>query len=142
MSRLSAASDCESAFQSRPRTCSLERFANRVFAVEPEDFAGCVIQIGDPPFRIGHDDPFLDRIENRLEKTFLLREAEQIVLHLLRTDAAEAADQFFEETGFHRSILDASLCEAHESGSKLLPAAVPWGTERSVNNCRYYTVTP
>ncbi len=84
----------------------VERFADRVFAVEPEDFAGRVIQIGDPAFRIGHDDPFLDRVENRLEKAFFLREAEQIILHVLRPDPAEAADQLLEKTGFHGAILD------------------------------------
>ena len=72
-----------------------------VFAVESEDFAGGVIQVGDAAVGIGDDDSFLDGIEDRLEKTFLLREAKQIILHLLRADAAEAADQFFEKAGFH-----------------------------------------
>ena len=101
MSRLSAEFDCESAFQSRPRTCSSSRFADRVVAIETKDFAGGVVQIGDSAAGIGDDDSFLDGIENRLEKTLLLREAKEIILHLLRPDPAETADQFFEEAWFH-----------------------------------------
>jgi len=40
----------------------------------------------------GKPDPFLDGIENRFEKTFLLREAQKIILHFLRPDLAEATD--------------------------------------------------
>ena len=128
-------------FPIEPPHLFVERFADRVFAVEPEDFAGGVIQIGDAAFRIGHDDPFLDGVENRLEKTFFLREAEQIILHLLRPDAAEAADEFFQETGFHRSIVDArSVRHRERIETAFRRRAV--GTERSVYNCRYYTVTP
>jgi len=54
--------------------------------------AGGVVKISDSPFRIGNDDSFLDGIENRFEKTFLLREAQKIILHFLRPDLAEAAD--------------------------------------------------
>ncbi len=85
-----------------PADLFLERFADRLVAVEAEDVAGRVVEIGNAPLGVGHDDPFLDGIENRLEETFLLGEAEQIILHLLRSDAAEALNQFFEESRFHR----------------------------------------
>jgi hypothetical protein len=51
--------------------------------------------------RIGHDDPFLNGVEDRLEKTFLLGQTQKIILHLLRPNLAEPANQFFEKAGFH-----------------------------------------
>ena len=101
MSRLSAASDCESACQSSPRTRSSSGLPIELLAIEPEEFAGGIVQISDPAVGVGDDDPFLDGIKNRLQETFFLGEAKEIILHVLRPDPAEAFDQFFEETGFH-----------------------------------------
>ena len=39
---------------------------------------------------IGHDDPFLDGVENRLNQSLLLREPQKIILHLFRPDPARA----------------------------------------------------
>ena len=76
-------------------------FADRIFALEAEDFAGRVVQVGDAAVGVGHDDPFLDGIENRLKKTFFLSETEEVILHFLRTNPAEATDEFFEKSRFH-----------------------------------------
>ena len=75
---------------------------NPVF--ETEKFAGSFVQVGDPAFRIGDDDSFLDRVENGLEKTFFLGEAQKIILHFTRIDLPEATDQFFNESRFHRDV--------------------------------------
>src|SRR6478736_730894 len=79
-------------FPIEPAHLFLERFAHRVLSIQSEKFAGPVIQIGDAAVRIGDDDSFLNGVEDRLEKTFLLREAEEIVLHLLWPNPAEAAN--------------------------------------------------
>ena len=82
----------------------LEPLADRVFAIKTEDFAGGVVQVSHAALGIGDDDSFLDGIENGLEKSFFLRETKEIILHLLRPDPAETADQFFQETWFHRRV--------------------------------------
>ena len=82
----------------------VEPFADCILAFQSKQFAGRIVQISDAPVRIGHDDPFLDGVEDGLEETFLLREPQEIILHLLRPDAAESLDQFLKEPGFHRFI--------------------------------------
>src|SRR5205823_7794754 len=67
-------------------------------------FASCIVQIRNPAFRVGDNDAFLDGIENCLEETFLLRQAQKIILHLLRPDAPESLDEFLQKTGFHGAV--------------------------------------
>src|SRR6516164_751429 len=45
----------------------IEAFAERIVGIDAKQMASRVVQIGDSPFRIGDDDSFLDRIENRFE---------------------------------------------------------------------------
>ena len=71
--------------------------SERIFRFQPEQLAGRVVQISDSTIRIGDDDSFLDGIENRLEKTFLLRQAQKIILHVLRPDFAEATDELLDK---------------------------------------------
>ena len=40
---------------------------------------------------------------------FLLRQAQQIILDLLRPDPAETSDQFFEKAGFHAVLVIPSV---------------------------------
>ena len=101
MSRLSAPADLRERVPIQAANAFVQPFADGCFRIQAKDFAGGVIQISDSPAGIGDDDSFLDGVENGLEKTFLLREAKEIILHLLRTDPPEPADQFFEKTGFH-----------------------------------------
>ena len=63
--------------------------------------AGRIVHVGDPAVRIGHDDSFLDRVEDRLDEPLLLRELEQIILDVLRPDPPESFDEFVEKTGLH-----------------------------------------
>ena len=85
------------------------RFAGRLLAVGPEEVAGRGGQGGGAPVGVGHDDSFLDGIENRFENSFLLREAKQVILHLFGADAAEAS--------------------SHASDGVLLPADAAGATE-------------
>src|SRR5436305_15341802 len=58
----------------------IELFADRVFGVQPEKFTGAIIHISDFAAGIGDNNPFLDRVEDRLEKSFFLRQSQQIIL--------------------------------------------------------------
>ena len=87
----------------QPANPLVQTFAERIFRFQSEQLASRVVQVSDSTLRIGNDDPFLDRIENCFEKTFLLRQTQKIILHFLRPDFAEATDQFFNKPGFHRS---------------------------------------
>ena len=72
----------------------IEAFADRIVRLKPEYFTSRVVEVGDAPFRIGDDNSFLDGIEHSLQKSFLLRETDQIILHFLRPDSAKVLDQF------------------------------------------------
>jgi len=65
----------------------------------------CIVEVSDPGFRVRHDDAFLDGIEHGFQETFLLRQAQKIILHVFRTDAAEALDEFFKKARFHKLTL-------------------------------------
>src|SRR5437867_1949705 len=79
----------------------VEPLADYIASLQPKQSASCIVQIRDPAFGIGHNDAFLDGIENRFQETFLLGQAQKIILHLFRPDAAESLDKFFKKTGFH-----------------------------------------
>ena len=79
----------------------VESFADYIACLEPKQSASCIVQIRNPPFGIGHNDAFLDGIENRFQETFLLGQAQKIILHFFRPDAAEPLDEFLKKTGFH-----------------------------------------
>ena len=102
----------------------IQPLADGCFRIQTEKFAGGIVHISDAPIGIGDDDSFLDGVEDRLEKTFLLREAEEIVLDLLRVDAPQASDQFFEKTGFHLCVIVTVLPKAANAAifRALLPA--------------------
>ena len=67
--------------------------------------ACCIVEVSDPGFRVGDDDAFLDGIEHGFQETFLLRQAQKIILHVFRPDAAETLDQFFKKARFHKLTL-------------------------------------
>jgi len=69
--------------------------------LETEQLAGGHVDISDAPLRVRDDDAFLDRIEDRLDEPFLLREPQQIMLHVFRPNLAEATDQLVEKAGLH-----------------------------------------
>ena len=70
----------------------VEASADGIADFESKQFAGRIVEVGDASFRICHDDSFLDGVENRFEKTFLLGQAQKIILHLFRPDASESLD--------------------------------------------------
>src|SRR5437867_3147502 len=70
----------------------VEAFADRIAGINSKQIAGRIVEISDPAFRIGNDDSFLNGVEDGLEKTFLLRQSQEIILHLFRPDPAEALD--------------------------------------------------
>src|SRR6266436_10405164 len=79
----------------------VEAFADYIAPLQPKQSASCLVQIRDPAFGISHDDAFLDGIENSLQETFLLGQAQKIILHFFRPDALESLDEFLKKTGFH-----------------------------------------
>src|SRR5438552_6785775 len=79
----------------------VEAFADRIAGINSKQIAGRIVEISDPAFRIGNDDSFLNGVEDGLEKTFLLRQSQEIILHLFRPNPAESLDYFFKKTRFH-----------------------------------------
>src|SRR5258705_9856848 len=47
----------------------IERFADCLRRLQSKQSASCFVEISDPALGIGHDDPFLDGIENRDRKS-------------------------------------------------------------------------
>src|SRR6478752_1895915 len=92
----------------------IEPFADCFARLQPKYSACCVVEVCDPGFRVRHDDAFLNGIEHGFQEPLLLREAQKIILHIFRPDAAEALDEFFKKTRFHklRSWLKARIVEA------------------------------
>ena len=105
MSRLIGPLELESASQSRSAHAFIEPFADRAFGIETEKFARGIVHVSDPAVSVGDDDSFLDGIETGLDQPFFLRETQQIILHLLRPDAAKTLDEFLEKTGLHCQTL-------------------------------------
>src|SRR2546421_10103586 len=83
----------------------IEPLADCFACLQPKYSTCCIVEISDPGFRVRHDDAFLDGIEHRFEKPFLLRQAEEVVLYIFRADAAEALDEFFKKARFHKLTL-------------------------------------
>ena len=79
----------------------VEPFADHIVSFQSKQSAGCLVKVRDPALGIGHNDAFLDGIENRLKETFFLGQAQKIILHLFRPDAPEPLDEFFKKTSFH-----------------------------------------
>src|SRR6266404_6699741 len=87
----------------------VQPLADRVLAFEAKQFAGRLIQVGDAAVRIGDDDAFLNGVENGFEKSFFLRETDQVILHVLGANPPEAPDQFFKKTRFHFVTLETAV---------------------------------
>src|SRR5207244_11929589 len=104
----------------------VQTLSERLFRFQSEQLAGRIVQVGDSTFRVSDDDPFLNRIENCLEKTFLMSKTQKIILHVLRPDLAEATNQFFNEPGFH-NIAECKSAEGPLSSIQNLP---PLGRRR------------
>src|SRR6266566_6224075 len=83
----------------------IEPLAGCFACLQPKYSTCCIVEVSDPGFRIRHDDAFLDGIEHGFQETFLLRQAQKIILHVFRTDAAEALDEFFKKARFHKLTL-------------------------------------
>ena len=100
MSRLTATSDFGKAIPNRVREPAHRDVCRVSPPLQAEKFAGGVVQISDSAFRVGHDDSFLDRIENRLEKTFLLGQLQKIILNVLRPDLPRRPISFSTKPAF------------------------------------------
>src|SRR3981081_3399236 len=113
---LHVAADCGFTRESvpiQPANALVQTFAERILRFQSEQLAGGIVEISDSALRIGDDDSFLDRVENGFEKTFLLRQAQKIILHIFRPNLAEATDQLLDKACFHAAagligILDIS----------------------------------
>ena len=90
MSRLSAPLRFVRALPIESAHAFVQPFADRCFRLQTENFAGRIVHISDSAARIGDDDAFLDGVEDGLDKALFLRKAKEIVLDLLRPDAAKA----------------------------------------------------
>ena len=103
-------------FPIEPAHAFVEALADGLFRFEPEELARSVIHVGDATLRVGHNDAFLDRIEDRLDQSLLLRQLEEIILDVLRPDAAKALDQFIQEAGFHDALIVGASVPARTFG--------------------------
>src|SRR6266550_177567 len=83
----------------------VEPLADCVTCLQPKYSTCCIVEVSDPGLRVRHDDAFLDGIEHGFQETFLLRQAQKIILHVFRPDAAEALDEFFKKARFHKLTL-------------------------------------
>src|SRR5438874_5086780 len=70
----------------------VELLADRVLGVQSEKFTGALVHVSDFAAGIGHNDPFLDGVEDGFEESFFLRQSQQIILNIFRPDFAKAAD--------------------------------------------------
>src|SRR6266536_2074506 len=70
----------------------IEPFPDGVARAEPKQLAGRIIKVSNAASRIGHNDAFLNGVENGLEEAFLLRQTQKIILHLFRPNASESLD--------------------------------------------------
>ena len=73
-------------------TLQIELLADRVLGVQSEKFTGALVHVSDFAAGIGHNDPFLDGVEDGFEESFFLRQSQQIILNIFRPDFAKAAD--------------------------------------------------
>ena len=99
-----APSDCER-FPIEPAHAFVEAFADGLFRFEPKQLAGSVVHVGDAALRVGHNDAFLDRVEDRLDQSLFLRELEEIILHLLRTMRPGRKQSLVRKPDFMTSLL-------------------------------------
>src|ERR1700736_119081 len=92
---LHVAADCGFTRESvpiQPANALVQAFSERILCLQSEQLTGGIVEISDSALRIGDDDSFLDRVDDGFEKTFLLRQAQKIILHFLRPDLTETAD--------------------------------------------------
>lgn len=94
----------------------IEPFPNRLLRIEPEELASRGVYVSDPGVGVGHDNAFLDRVEDRLDEAFFLRQPEQIIFNFLRPDAAEALDQLLEKTRFHALVVPGAVMRINPGG--------------------------
>ena len=94
-----------------------QRLTHAGLALQAEEGAGGAIQIGNAPADVGHDHPLVDGIENRLQKTLLIGQPQQIALHILRAHAPETFDKLVEKPGIHARLV-AGFSEPSSSTSK------------------------
>jgi hypothetical protein len=73
----------------------IEAFADCFARLETKQAARRIIQVRDSAFRVCYDDAFLDRVENGFQETFLLGQAQKIILNVFRPDSTQALDKLF-----------------------------------------------
>src|SRR5438270_5365951 len=93
--------------------------ADRIGGFEPEQCTSRLVQVSDASIGIGHNDAFLNGVENRFQKAFLLRQAQKIILHLFRSDPPKPLDKFFNEARFH--VLEAPNSNVQHSVNHQAP---------------------
>src|SRR5580693_2780466 len=76
----------------------LQRPAERLFWLNPEKLRRRGVNKLDLTLNISHNDTLLQRVENSLEKPFLTREPDKIVLHFFRLNPPDALDQLIDKT--------------------------------------------
>src|SRR5438270_2926964 len=98
----------------------VEALADCFTCCQSKQRARCIIQVSDTSFRVSDDDALLNGIEYCLQKTFLLRQTQKIVLHLFRPDTSEPLDKFFNKTGFH------DACQSCSAAKEKVPPVQPF----------------
>ena len=72
--------------------------AKSLLWLNPEELRSRSVDKLDLTLDIGHNDALLQRVENSLQKTFLAREPDKIVLHFFRLNPPDSLDQLIDET--------------------------------------------
>ena len=85
----------------QPAHLLVERLPEGSFLDQPEKIARRVVEVRDPPARIGDDDALLDGVEDGFEKPFFAHHAQQVPLGLVRPHPPEPGDELVDEAGFH-----------------------------------------
>jgi len=81
-----------------------DRVAGGVFRIEPDQFFGGAIGVGDAAVIVEHDDTFVDGVEDRLEQAALTRQAQEMGLETGRVQPVESFNQFVQKGAFHWSV--------------------------------------
>jgi hypothetical protein len=74
--------------------------SHRFLRIDSQQRGDGVVEIANPSLGIDHHDPFLERIEDRLEKTLLVVQPLKICLQIALTYPVDAIQQLIEEGVF------------------------------------------
>ena len=79
------------------------RSSHRLVRIDSEQRGDRVVEVTNLPLGIDHHDAFLERVEDRLEKSLLVVEPLQIRLEIALPHAVDPVEQLVQEGVFHEN---------------------------------------